>query len=130
MTSNSISPWGRLALTVLSGVVCGALTMAASPDVERGRAAFENRCTGCHALDRTKAGPPLRGVYGRTAGKDPRFAYSDALKKASVTWDAQTLDRWLADTDSVISDNDMAFRLDDPGERASIIAYLKQLPGK
>jgi cytochrome c2 len=40
------------------------------------------------------------------------------------------LDRWLTDTESVIPDNDMTFRLNDPAERAKIIAYLKQLSGK
>ena len=52
------------------------------------------------------------------------------MKKASVTWDESTLDRWLNDTESVIPDNDMSFRLNDPAERANIIAYLKQVSGK
>jgi cytochrome c len=69
-------------------------------------------------------------VYGRNAAKDPQFAYSDAVKAASVTWDESTLDRWLADTESVIPDNDMSFRLSDPADRANIIAYLKQLSSK
>jgi cytochrome c len=99
-------------------------------DPGRGREAFEKRCTGCHAIDKIKAGPPLRGVYGSHAGKDRQFPYSDAMKNASVTWDESTLDRWLADTESVIPDNDMAFRLNDPADRANIIAYLRQLSGK
>ena len=118
-------------LTILTGVVCTTIAVAASaPDPERGREAFEQRCTGCHALDKAKIGPPLRGVYGRAAGKDPQFTYSDAVKNASVTWDESTLDRWLNDTESVIPDNDMTFRLNDPVDRANIIAYLRQLSGK
>ena len=121
----------RTTLKILTGVVCVTVAVAASgKDPERGREAFEKRCTGCHALDKVKLGPPLRGVYGRVAGKDPQFTYSDAVKKASVTWDESTLDRWLNDTESVIPDNDMSFRLNDPAERANIIAYLKQLSGK
>jgi len=121
----------RTTLTILTGVVGATIALAASAnDPERGREAFEQRCTGCHALDKAKIGPPLRGVYGRNAGKDPQFAYSDAVKAASVTWDESTLDRWLADTESVIPDNDMSFRLSDPADRANIIAYLKQLSGK
>jgi cytochrome c len=88
------------------------------------------RCTGCHDLDKIKVGPPLRGIYGRIAGKDPHFAYSEAMKSTPVTCDESTLDRWLTDTDSVIPDNDMAFRLGDPADRANIIAYLRQLSGK
>jgi cytochrome c len=102
---------------------------ASVKDPDRGREAFEKRCTGCHALDKVKIGPPLRSVYGRAAGKKPQFTYSDALKNASFDWDESTLDRWLNDTESVIPDNDMTFRLNDPAERANIIAYLKQLSG-
>ena len=121
----------RTTLTIFTGVVCATIALSASaPDPGRGRDAFEKRCTGCHELDKAKIGPPLRGVYGRNAGKDPQFAYSDAVKAATVTWDESTLDRWLADTESVIPDNDMTFRLSDQADRANIIAYLKQLSGK
>lgn len=133
MQFNWTNPTLRTTLTILTGVVCVTLAVAASgkdKDPERGREAFEKRCTGCHALEKVKLGPPLRGVYGRKAGKDPQFTYSDAVKNASVTWDESTLDRWLNDTESVIPDNDMSFRLNDPAERANIIAYLKQLSGK
>jgi cytochrome c len=113
-------------------VALGVLTaIAATPgDAHRGREAFEQTCTGCHALDRAKVGPRLRNIYGRPAGKDPQFSYSDAIRGASVTWDETTLDRWLADTESVVSGNDMSFRLNDASKRANIIAYLKQLSGK
>lgn len=117
-------------LAILAGVICAAAAMGTSAtDAGRGRAAFEKRCTGCHSLDKIKVGPPLRGVYSRPAGKDPRFAYSDAMKNTAVTWDESALDRWLTDTEGVIPGNDMTFRLDDPGERSDIIAYLKQLSG-
>jgi cytochrome c len=121
----------RTTPTILIAVVCATIAVAASAkDPDRGRETFEKRCTGCHALDRIKVGPPLRRVYGRNAGKDAQFAYSDAMKAASIRWDESTLDRWLTDTESVIPDNDMSFRLNDPAERASIIAYLRQLSGK
>ena len=121
----------RTTLTILTGVVCATVVIAASAKyTDGGREAFEKRCTGCHALDKVKVGPPLRGVYGRKAGKAPRFPYSDALKNTSVTWTESTLDRWLTDTESVIPSNDMTFRLNDPAERANIIAYLRQLSGK
>jgi cytochrome c2 len=53
-----------VALGLLSAVA------ATSGDAHRGRDAFEQTCTGCHALDRAKVGPPLRNIYGRSAGKD------------------------------------------------------------
>jgi cytochrome c len=103
---------------------------SSKPDPGEGRALFERRCTGCHALDSLKAAPPLRGVFGRPAGRNRQFPYSDALKNAPVAWDEATLDRWLTDPDSVAPGNDMAFRLEKASERADIIAYLKQLGGK
>jgi len=107
------------------------MALAASlKDPIRGRDAFDKRCAGCHTLNKIKIGPPLRGVYGRIAGKDPQFIYSDAVKATPVEWSEATLDRWLTDTESVIPGNDMAFRLNDPAERANIIAYLRQLSAK
>jgi len=100
---------------------------ASTGDARRGREVFKQTCTGCHTLDRAKVGPRLRNVYGRRAGKDSEFMYSDAMKAASVTWDDATLDQWLTDTESVIPGTDMSFGLNDASKRADIIAYLKQL---
>lgn len=131
MQYNWTNPTLRTTLMILTGAVCATLAIGASgKEDERGREAFEKRCTGCHALDKIKIGPPLRGVYGRNAGRDPQFTYSDALKNTSVMWDDSTLNRWLTDTESIIPDNDMAFRLNDPADRANIIAYLRKLAGK
>jgi len=91
-----------------------------------GRAAFEKRCTGCHALDHEKAGPRLAGVVGRKAGSVSTYPYSEALKKSGIVWDEAALDRWLADPETVIPDADMTFRLKNRAERAAIIAYLKE----
>ncbi len=92
-----------------------------------GKALFEKRCSGCHALDADHEGPRLRGVFGRPAGKVKTFKYSDALQKAKVTWDETELDKWLTDTESIVPDNDMGFRVPKQEERAAIITYLKSL---
>ncbi len=104
--------------------------VAKAADGGRGKDLFDRRCGGCHSLDKEKEGPRLRGVYGRRSGTVPTFAYSDALKNARVTWDAASLDRWLADPDEFLPDANMAFRLPKPDERAAIIAYLQQASGK
>jgi cytochrome c len=96
-------------------------------NAERGKELFEKRCSGCHALDKDKEGPRLRGVYGRTSGSLPSFKYSDALRAARINWDAKSLDKWLTDPEKLVPDNDMAFQLRTAEERADIIAYLKQL---
>jgi cytochrome c len=118
-------------------VVCAALastsivlTLSAASESgkeERGKELFVRRCSGCHAPDRNKEGPRLRGVYGRKAAGAPGFAYSEALKKAAIRWDEASLDRWLSDPDAMVPDTDMAFRLADAAERNAVIAYLKSL---
>ena len=95
-----------------------------------GKTLFERRCGGCHALDRDKEGPRLGGVYGRTAGSIESFQYSDALKKSKIRWLDGTLDQWLTDTEKLVPNNDMAFRVVSPDERSQIIGYLKQTSGR
>lgn len=94
---------------------------------ERGKDIFVRRCSGCHAVNINKEGPSLRGIYGRKSAATPGFGYSEALKKASIRWDDQTLDRWLTDPDAMVPDTDMAFRLANTDERTAVIAYLKAL---
>lgn len=112
----------------LSRVPAASAAAADTPgDAMRGQQVFEKRCTGCHSLDKEKEGPRLRGVFGRKAGAVPSFSYSSALKSANITWTAESLNQWLADTDRFIPDNDMNMSFRNPNERADIIAYLRQL---
>jgi len=96
-------------------------------DAGQGKEVFEKRCTGCHGLESEKDGPRLRGVYGRKAGAIPSFQYSEALKKSGITWDNDSLDKWLADPGALVPDSDMAFRVVSKEERAAVIEYLKQV---
>ncbi len=115
----------RVVVALVASAVC--VMSADRRPATTGREIFEKRCTGCHALDHTKAGPPLGKVFGRSAAADPAFPYSKGLRTASLVWDEATLDRWLADPESVVPDTDMAFRLARPEERAAIIKYLREL---
>ena len=96
--------------------------------IGKGQNLFERRCSGCHRLDEIRSGPRLRGVFGRAAGADSGFPYSEALKTSRLVWNESTLDRWLANPDTLVPDNEMAFRLSRVDERAQIIAYLKSVP--
>jgi cytochrome c len=99
-------------------------------DVEKGKAAFQRRCTGCHALDRDKEGPRLGGVYGRKAGSVVGFTYSDSLRGSTVVWDQTSLDSWLTNPEALVPGNDMGFLVKDPEERAEIVRYLRVASGK
>jgi cytochrome c len=96
-------------------------------DAKRGQEVFEKRCAGCHSLDEDKEGPRLRGVYGKKAGSITTFKYSDALKASNVTWDAPSLDQWMADPEKIVPDSDMFFRVPRARERTNVIAYLQTL---
>jgi cytochrome c len=133
--SARLSPEDIRAITEWAGPSASAdleETSAASAagDPGRGKAVFEKRCTGCHALNQDRDGPHLAGVYGREAGSVSAFDYSDALKKTHIVWNQETLDRWLTDPQMMVPGADMDFYVAKPGERADVIAYLRQQSGK
>jgi cytochrome c len=97
---------------------------------KHGKELFDKRCGGCHALDRDKEGPRLAGVYGRAAASIASFDYSAGLKNSHITWTDETLEKWLADPEKLVPDNDMTFHVQSAEERREIIAFLKQNSGK
>ncbi len=90
-----------------------------------GKDLFDKRCGGCHALDRDKEGPRLRGVYGRTSGTVASFEYSEPIRKARIVWTEETLEKWLTDPESLVPGNDMTFHVEKAEERSAIIGYLR-----
>jgi cytochrome c len=118
------SVFAGFALLLTASAFC-----APAPAVD-GKALFEKRCGGCHAVDRDKEGPRLGGVYGRAAGSLDSFQYSDALKKSKLKWSEDTLDKWLTDPEKLVPNNDMTFHVDKADERREIIAYLKSLSSR
>jgi cytochrome c len=112
----------RLACAIACAAAC-AVAHAADPG--RGAELYASRCGGCHSLDAHRVGPMHRGVFGRKAGSAEGYDYSPALTASAVVWTTITLDRWLGDPESVVPGQRMGYRLDDAGERAEVIAYLR-----
>ena len=114
-------------LWVASGSALAA--SAATGDAERG-AEIYTRCEACHALAYDRTGPRHCGVVGRKAGTVPGFDYSPAMRHSKLIWDASTLDRFLADPPKVVPGTTMTYAgVKDAGERADLIAYLREAAG-
>jgi cytochrome c len=122
-----LTQWTRMTFASADNSMAQA---TAEGDSVRGKAVFEKRCTGCHALNQNREGPMLDGVYGRNTGAVPGFPYSDALKKANIVWNDQTLEKWLTDPDAFLPGNNMDFQVAKPQERKDLVAYFKQSAGK
>ena len=86
-------------------------------------------CGICHSFDANGPGPKHAGVFGRTAGSVPDYAYSPALKKSGIVWNEQTLDKWLTDPSVLVPGTKMFYRLKSPQDRADVIEYLKEKGG-
>jgi cytochrome c len=126
----TLTAWARQDLATSGSVVPAAWAQApsntaAQEDATRGKQVFEARCIGCHTLNQNREGPKLAGVVGRTSGTAEGYTFSDALKKAAITWDAQTLDRWLTDPDALVPGNNMEFSVRKAQERSDLIAFLQ-----
>jgi cytochrome c len=94
-------------------------------DAEHGEALHE-ACQPCDSLDKNDVGPRHRDVLRREAASLSDCDYSDALKSANITWNEETLDKWLTDPQAVAPGAKMFFHLDNPQDRADVIAYLRE----
>ena len=97
-------------------------------DPVAGRAKFE-QCRTCHTVVKDGAnmtGPNLYGVFGRAAAAKADYSYSGVLKSSGLTWDAATLDKWIADPRGLVNGTKMSFMgYKDETDRRDVIAYLK-----
>lgn len=102
-----------------------------SSDVENGHRVFR-KCQACHSLESgtTLVGPSLAKLIGRHAGALDGFNYSDAMKHAGITWNAATLDTYLADPQKVVPGNRMPFPgLKSETDRHDVVAFLAAVSG-
>jgi cytochrome c len=101
-------------------------------DLVAGKRQFA-KCRSCHTLQEGAAdltGPNLYGVFGRKAGSKEGYHYSDAVKAAGFTWDAEHLDKWLANPREFMPGTKMSFLgVKDEKDRVDLIAYLKTQTG-
>lgn len=116
-----------LAVALLAGVGLGSTPACAegSGPAGLGQRLFAERCALCHALQGTGGGqgPTLAGVVGRAAASTD-FAFSRALRRAGLVWDARSLDHFLADPQAAVPGTTMPVRVPEAEDRTALIAYL------
>jgi cytochrome c len=97
-------------------------------DIDNGKMKFA-MCRSCHTIvpgGANLTGPNLHGVFGRKAGALENYKYSDAVKNAGFVWDAEHLDKWLAEPRTFLPGTKMSFAgLKAEKDRIDLIAYLK-----
>jgi cytochrome c len=105
------------------------LSIAAMPalaaDPEHGKTVFQ-ACAACHSEKPDAAGPNLRGVFGRKSGSRDDFRYSNAMSRANLVWDENTLHDYLTDPQAKVKGNRMPFSgFSDPKDLDDLVDYLK-----
>lgn len=120
----------RLLVPMLA--LLGTFTVSrADTGTDDNKMAFNNACRTCHSFKEgdNRLGPSLHGIVGRKSGSLAGFAFSSAMKSADIVWDEQSLDKFIANPDQVVSGNGMKpfTGISDAKQRGDIIAYLKTL---
>jgi cytochrome c len=109
-------------------VVVGGLAATPALAQEDGQTAFNTSCRTCHTMKEgdNRLGPSLAGVVGRKAGSLSGYNYSSSMKQSGITWDAATLDQFIANPDQVVSGNNMKpyGGITDAAQRKTIVDFL------
>jgi cytochrome c len=117
----------RLAAATL--MATGLASAAAAQDLAAGEQSFR-KCSPCHSVGedaRNKVGPVLNGLDGRKSGTVADYSYSEANKKAEITWDEATFKDYIQNPMDKVPGTKMAFAgIKNEKEMADLWAYLKQ----
>jgi cytochrome c len=117
-------------LLVLGGALLAATVgIAHAQDLAAGEQSFR-KCSPCHSVGedaRNKIGPVLNGIDGRKSGTAPDYNYSDANKKADITWNEATFKEYIQNPMTRVPGTKMAFAgIKNDKEIADLWGYLKQ----
>ena len=112
-------------------LICGLLILVPVFALADDGAKTFTPCRACHSLDPADQGlpgPNLAGLIGRKVGGHPAFDYSPVRRKAnadSLRWDAERIDRFLADPSEMFPGLWMSIRgVEVAAERAALVRFL------
>jgi cytochrome c len=112
----------------VAALAAASIAIAArAADAGHGEKLFVD-CASCHTVGTANdtVGPGLKGLFGRKAGSVEDYRYSPAMKRSNITWNAETLDAYLADPQKSVPGNRMPYSgLPNASDRADLIAYLQ-----
>jgi cytochrome c len=123
------STGSAVALGAMAALLLGSSPGLAAGDVAAGKQVFTTTCGACHSTDPgvNKIGPSLAGIVGSKSGAAPGYNFSSALKAANITWDEQTLDKFLESPSADVHGTKMFISVPNADNRHNIIAYLETL---
>ena len=102
----------------------------ASADPDAGAKVFDAACIACHTVDEgggTRHGPNLWGVLGREKASIEDFKYSQAFQRLVGTWTLAEFNAYIAEPMDYVPGSAMRIAgVNDPAERADLIAFLRQ----
>lgn len=103
------------------------LKVKAKKEISEGQKLFI-LCSACHNLKKGephKVGPSLYGIFGKKAGIQEGFNYTEELKNSGIVWDKETLRAWLENPADFIPGTSMAFvGIDDKERQDILLEYL------
>ncbi len=99
-------------------------------DSNAGKTFFRQQCALCHSAESGDnggaQGPLLHGIFGREAASTG-FSYTQAMASSGLTWNTDTLNRFLASPTEVVPGSSMVIPVQDDDSRANLIAYFEEL---
>jgi cytochrome c len=124
---------GRSALVAALAMAVAAPAFAQEGEAAAGEKVFK-KCAACHTLDpdgKSRVGPDLYGVVGRTTGTLEGFNYSKVMKQAGEdghVWTPEEISKFLENPKAMFKGTKMTFvGLKKPEDRANVIAYIESV---
>ena len=116
-------------LVLASLALAATMGMAKAQDLAAGEQSFR-KCSPCHSVGedaRNKVGPELNGLDGRKSSSVANYSYSDANKKAEITWSTDSFKDYIQNPMAKVPGTKMAFAgIKNEKEIGDLWAYLAQ----
>jgi cytochrome c len=120
-----------VALSSVAALMMFLAAVAAENDQKTvgAEAAYSRYCQNCHSMEKgaNRLGPSLHQIIGRTAGTEPNYKYSQALKESGFVWDELALDRYMGSPREFLPGGVKAAftAVSSVEDRKKIVAYLQ-----